>query len=115
VKCLIVKRAMIEVNGVTAQGEILAGRGTAILILREKGETHSYLLLAAGDVDSSGHIGEVVDCGNWVAPHLPILLETRNHRPCLPKPNNARREPLLLRGAFLQFVGKDKSTISVAF
>jgi hypothetical protein len=110
------RRSMIEVNGTPVPGEILRNQFSAIVTRRDAGKKHSYFLSFEGDVDSTGDMGSVVDCHEWVAPHLPILLETRTYPPCgrLPEDGPAgQRWSLTLRGHSMQFVAKDHSTISV--
>jgi hypothetical protein len=66
----------IEVNGAVVHGEVQAGRGAAVVTRRDAGKEHSYLLLYEGDVDQTGDVGQVFDCGEWLAPRLPILIQT---------------------------------------
>ena len=111
------RRLTIEVNGVPVRGEILLNRVTAIVTRRDVGKNHSYLLSFEGDIDSTGDMGSVVDCHEWVAPHLPFLLETRSYPPCkrLPEDGPAlRRWPLIGRGNSMQLVTRDHSTIGIA-
>jgi len=110
------RRLKVEVNGMPVEGEIFRNRVTAIVTRRDAGKKHSYQLLFEGDTDFTGDMGSVVDCHEWVAPHLPFLLETRRYPPCkrLPEDELAlRRWPLIRRGNSMQFVTKDRSTISV--
>lgn len=72
----------IEVNGVGVPGEVLVGRFVALATRRDKGKQHSYLLLFAGDVDPGGNEGVALDCESWVAPRLPVLVETHHYPPC---------------------------------
>lgn len=107
----------IEVNGMPLQGDVFRNRVTAIVTRRDVGNKHSYQLFFEGDTDFTGDIGSVVDCHEWVAPHLPFLLETRNYSPCkrLPEDELAlQRWPLIWRGNSMQFVTKeDRTTISI--
>jgi hypothetical protein len=110
------RRLSIEINGVTVEGEIYSNRVTAILTRRDTGKEHSYQLLFEGDIDSTGDMGSVIDCREWVAPHLPFILKTRGYPPC--KRTQADdlphgRWPLIHRGNSMQFVTKDGSTVSV--
>ena len=118
VACLTLdRRSTIEVNGVRIEGEILSNGATAILTRRDAGKEHSYQLSFEGDVDSAGDMGSVIDCREWVAPHLPFILETRSYPPCNgAQPNELahRRWPLFSRGNSMLFVTKDGSTASVA-
>jgi hypothetical protein len=57
------RRQRIEVNGVPVEEEIFRGKDcTAIVTRRDAGKMHSYQLLFAGNIDSTGNIGFVVDC-----------------------------------------------------
>jgi len=60
----------------------------------------------------TGDMGFVVDCRQWVAPHFPLLLQTRNYPPCKRLPEDEYRS-LFSRRHSMQFVTKDHSTISV--
>jgi hypothetical protein len=106
------RRLSIEVNGVPVKGEILGNRTSAIVTIREVDKKHSYQLFYAGDVDMTGDMGFVVDCRQWVAPHFPLLLQTRNYPPCKRLPEDEYWS-LLRRGHSMQFVTKDHSAISV--
>jgi hypothetical protein len=108
------RRLKVAVNGVPVDGEILGNRVTAIVTRRDAGNEHSYQLLFEGDVDSTGDMGSVIDCHEWVAPHLPLLLETRSYPPCKRLADDGvQRWSLILRRKSMQFVTKDNSTISV--
>ncbi len=110
------RRLKIEVNVTPVQGEIFRNRVTAIVTRRDAGKKHSYQLFFEGDIDFTGDMGSVVDCHEWVAPRLPFLLETRNYPPCkrLAEDELAlRRWPLIWQRNSMQFVTKDRSTISV--
>jgi hypothetical protein len=106
------RRLRIEVNGVPVEGELLGNRFSAIVTIRDAGKKHSYQLFYAGDVDMTGDMGFVVDCRQWVAPHFPMLLQTRNYPPCTRLPGDEYCS-LLRREHSMQFVTKDHSTISV--
>jgi hypothetical protein len=59
-----------------------------------------------GDTDAVGDTGFVIDCPAWVAPRLPILLETANFPPCNMLSEDVyknRRWPLFRRGKFIEF------------
>ena len=106
----------VEINGVPVDGEILSNKTTAIVTRRDAGNSHSYRLFFEGDIDSTGDTGTVVDCHEWVAPHFPLLLETRIYPLCKRLPEEGpvlRRWPLVVRGNSMQFVTKDNFTISV--
>jgi len=94
------------------EGELLGNRFSAIVTIRDMGKKHSYQLLYAGDVDKTGDMGQVVDCRQWVAPHFPLLLQTRNYPPCKRLPED-EYVSLLSRRHSMQFVTKDHSTISI--
>ena len=76
------RHASIELNGTPVQGEILNGRTNALVTIREAGKDHSYQLFFEGDTDFTGDMGSVADCDPWVAPHLPVIPETKNYPPC---------------------------------
>jgi hypothetical protein len=111
------RHAAVEANGVPVPGEMLVGTATAIVTRRDPGKEHSYLLFFAGDVDSKGDMGDVVDCHKWVAPHLPVLLVTRDYPPCVAISGDgagSRRRPLMVQVAGgMQFVAEDQSIIRV--
>jgi hypothetical protein len=110
------RRLKIEVNGMPVEGEILRNKVTAIVTRRDAGRKHSYQLLFEGDTDFTGDMGSVVDCHQWVAPRVPLLLETRSYPSCDRLPEDelaARRWPLIRRGNSMQFLTKDRSTITV--
>ena len=80
------------------------------------GEEHSYRLLFAGDTDFTGNMGTIFDCHEWVAPHLPVLLKSRNYPPCDARPEDGFEFsgwPLLNRGSRMEFVTKDGQTITL--
>jgi hypothetical protein len=104
------RRIKIVVNGMADQGEMLLGRRTAIVTTRQAGRHHSYQLFFAGDADVTGNIGFVLDCGKWVAPHLPILPETPNYPPCK---KASERLPLISMGPSMQFISQDHSNVAV--
>jgi hypothetical protein len=109
-------RAKIEVNGTLVPGEVLEGRTTAVVTTRDAGKSHSYQLFFEGDTDSTGDMGFVLDCNQWVAPHLPLLLETREYPPCKNLPEDAsqrRRWPLIDKGKSMQFVLRDRSVVTI--
>jgi hypothetical protein len=106
----------VEVNGAVVDGEVLAGRASALATRRDKGREHSYLLLYAGDVDQKGDVGQVIDCQNWVAPRLPILIATSDYPNCkLRHEQNADswRMSLTIKDASEQFVTADRDVISI--
>jgi len=108
--------AKIEVNGTLVPGEVLEGQTTAVVTTRDAGKNHSYQLFFEGDTDSTGDMGFVLDCNQWVAPHLPLLLETRNYPPCrnlLGDASQGRRWPLIDKGKFMQFVLTHQSIVTI--
>jgi hypothetical protein len=108
--------ATIEVNGARVQGEILDGRLTAIVTRRDAKKAHSYRLFFEGDTDSNGDTGFVIDCHEWVAPHLPFLLEVANYPPCNILSEDVykdRRWPLVRRGQFIEFLTEGLSTVRI--
>jgi hypothetical protein len=111
------RKATVEVNGNLVQGEILDGRLSAIVTRRDAGKAHSYRLFFEGDTDSNRNTGWVIDCHAWVAPRLPVLLETANYPPCNILSDDVykdRRWPLFRRGRFIEFVADDLSTIRIS-
>ena len=102
----------IEVNGIPVKGEILGNRFSAVVTIRDAGKKHSYQLFYQGDVDMTGDMGFVVDCRQWVAPHFPMLLQTRNYPPCKRLPED-KYWSLMSRGRSMQFVAADRSIISI--
>ena len=110
------RRLRIEVNGMPVKGETLLNGFTAIVTRRDSGNEHSYLLSFAGDIDFTGNMGYAVDCHEWVAPHLPFLIETRSYPPCKQLPQDGTALwgwPLYHRNNSMQFVTKDHSTIKI--
>lgn len=108
--------ARIELNGVRVQGEVLERRSTALVTIREAGKRHSYQLFFEGDTDFKGDMGFVVDCGRWVAPHLPVLPETRNYPPCpgfIDGRPPTKRWPLMDEGKSMRFISQDQSTVKI--
>jgi hypothetical protein len=111
------RRLRIEVNGMALKGEILRNGVTAIVTRRDAGNEHSYLLSFEGDIDFTGKLSYVVDCHEWVAPHLLFLIETRSYPPCKHLPQDGAADwgwPLCHRNNSMQFVTKDHSTITIA-
>ena len=111
------RHSTIRVNGMPVPGEILGNKFTAIVIRREGVKQHSYQLFFEGDTDSTGDMGFIVDCGQWVAPHLPLLSETSNYPPCkklFGYLSDTGRWPLIDKGKSMQFVLKDQTTITIS-
>jgi hypothetical protein len=100
----------VVVNGVTIDGEVMAGRAFAVVTRRDKGKEHSYLLLYEEDVDQKGDMGRVVDCRKWIAPSLPILIETGTYPNCNA---NTFRMPLVARNGVPEFLTADGDLISI--
>jgi hypothetical protein len=109
------RHATIKVNGVTVQGEMLVGRGSAIVTRRDANKKHSYLLLIAGDTDATGDMGNVIDCGSWVAPNIPALVEHSDYPPCvlLRHGGKQRRVSLQDKGYAMEFTPEPDVTIVV--
>ncbi len=108
--------AKIEMNGTPVQGEILVGRGSALVTTREPGKAHSYQLFFEGDTDFTGDMGFVVDCSPWVAPHLPVLPVARNYPPCKSLSDGVsrtKRWPLMDEGKAMRFVLRDQSVLRI--
>lgn len=110
-------RATIKKNHVSVGGEMLRGHGTAVVTTREGGKSHSYMLIFETDIDFTGDMGDVLDCRPWVAPHLPILLETRSYPPCanaIEHSSRGKRISLIYKGKSMLFVLPDQSTIRIS-
>jgi hypothetical protein len=105
-------KASIYVDSKLVQGELLENRRTAVVTTRDQDIAHSYQLVVERDTDSNGDMGFVTDCNQWVAPHLPFLLETRNYPPCKNSPGT-HRWPLIQKGSSMQFVLKNQTTINI--
>jgi hypothetical protein len=60
--------------GAPVTAEVLDGTLTALVTMRESNGEHSYLLMFEGDTDSTGDTGSAVDCHEWTAPRVPLLL-----------------------------------------
>jgi hypothetical protein len=106
----------VVVNGVTVDGEVLAGRAFAVVTRRDKGKEHSYLLFYEGDVDQTGDMGRVIDCRKWIAPRLPILIETGTYPNCKMRSHdnaNTVRMPLMAKDGAPQFLTTDGDAISI--
>jgi len=88
---LRLRRITVEVNGVAVDGDVYGHRFVSVVTRRDPGKQHSYLLSSAGDIDPAGNLGSVTDCHDWVAPRLPLLIQTRSYPPCLVRPDEAKR------------------------
>jgi hypothetical protein len=109
----------IQVNGTPVPGEILSNKFTAIVTRRDEGKHHSYQLFFEGDTDFTGDMGFVVDCGQWVAPQLPLLIETSHYPSCERRRlrggvSDTGPWPLTNKGQSLQFVLKDQTIITIS-
>ena len=110
------RHSTIRVNGTPVPGEILSNKFTAIVTRRDEGKQHSYQVFFEGDTDFTGDMGFIVDCGQWVAPHLPLLPEISNYPPCkrlFVDVSDTGRWPLIDKGKSMQFVLKDQTTITI--
>lgn len=104
----------VEVNGAAIDGDVLAGRRTTLVTRRDKDKAHSYLLLYEGDVDRTGDIGKVIDCGQWVAPRLPILIQTSSYPKCEGQSGTAAsRVSLTFKGTAERFTTAEQDVISI--
>ena len=106
----------VEVNGAVVDGGVLVGRAFAVVTRRDKGKEHSYALFYEGDVDQTGDMGRVIDCREWIAPKLPILIETRNYPMCKVRPHaraSGSRLPLTAKNGAPQFLTVDGDVISI--
>jgi hypothetical protein len=107
----------IRVNGTPVPGEILGNKFTAIVTRRDEGKQHSYQLFFEGDTDFTGDMGFIVDCGQWVAPQVPLLVETSNYPPCkrlLGAVSDTGRWPLIDKGKSMQFALKDQTILTIS-
>lgn len=108
--------AKITVNGAPVSGEVFLAHTTGIVSVGESSNRHSFRLYFAGDTDSTGNMGFVVDCGAWVAPRLPVLLETHEYPPCGKAQHDAMTGnwPLIDKGLVMQFVLQDHSIVAIS-
>jgi hypothetical protein len=105
----------VEVNGAAVRADVLVGRASAVVTRRDKGNIHSYLLLYAGDVDGTGDMGQVIDCGDWIAPRLPILIQTNSYPNCNVRSvrAGASRMSLTSKGRAQMFTIREQNVISI--
>lgn len=100
----------VIINGSVIPADVLVGRSSALLTVRDSGREHSYLLLYAGDVDPKGDIGHVLDCRGWVASRTPILIETRGYPNC----TSASFVSIIARGISEEFVVANGDIVAVS-
>jgi hypothetical protein len=103
----------VMVNGVTIDGEVLEGRDFVVVTRRDKGKEHSYLLFSEGDTDQ---MVRVIDCRKWIAPRLPILIETRTYPDCQVRSHdnaNTFRMSLTAKDGTPQFLTTNGDVISI--
>jgi hypothetical protein len=109
------RKTKIQVNGRIVSGELLTTSGTAIVTIRDRGKKRSYRIVPAGDIDMVGNMGYVIDCHQWTAPRLPVLIEFGEYPRCEVLPEDGVRfgYPLIWKGGGVQFVngGGDKITL----
>jgi len=106
----------VAVNGVPVDGEMLAGRTFAVVTRRDPGKEHSYLMFFEGDVDATADTGRVIDCRTWIAPRLPILIETRSYPKCQDRLYDTTHNPrmaLTAKGGVTQFRTMQGDVISM--
>jgi hypothetical protein len=87
---------------VTVDGEVLVAREFAVVTRRDKGKEHSYLLFYEGGVDQAGDAGRAIECQKWIAPRLPILIETGTYPNCKIRSHgngNTLRMSLMAKGS----------------
>jgi hypothetical protein len=109
------RRAAIAVDGARVKGDVLEMQFYALVTIREQGKQHTYLLMFAGDVDMEGDIGQAVDCRQWIAPRVPVLIATQSYPPCDRVPGDEYRG-VYVRDYSMQsmhFKAFDGSTITV--
>ena len=105
---------ILKVNEHSVPGEILEGRWGAVITRRDPGHSHSWILVYAGDIDQVANMGSVVDCGDWVAPRLPILLMTAKYPPCTMQ-GTRNHKGLIARWRSEEFNALDGSIVSIEF
>ncbi|MGC1904051.1 MAG: hypothetical protein WA715_09550 [Candidatus Acidiferrum sp.] len=112
---LAVKRAAtVQADGAPVVAEVLDGTSTALVTMRESKGQPSYLLKFEGDTEWTGDTGSVLNCDEWVAPRMPILLISKHSPPCIKaSPNGLPRRSLIRKNGFLQFVTDDQRTIRI--
>ncbi len=100
------RKTQIQVNGHIVPGELLTTSGTAIVTTRDRGKERSYRIFPAGDIDMVGNMGYVIDCHQWTAPRLPVLIELGDYPRCEVLPEDGVRwgYPLISNGGGFQFV-----------
>jgi len=67
----------IKVNGVAVRGEVLKGRFTDLVTIREKGKEHTYFLYWQWRDNLEPM--PVMDCRKWVAPKFPVYIAIRGY------------------------------------
>ena len=110
---MVVNRgARIEVNGKPVAGDYVRGKRSfeAVVTRRDREPGHSYLL--SFSIDGSSDIGSVVDCHQWVAPRIPIWIETMRYPPCV-RTKDERYIPLLYKNDGFQFTTAEGVVVRV--
>jgi hypothetical protein len=108
------RTARVEVNGAPVSAEVLEGTLTALVTTHESNGQRSYLLRFEGDTDSTGDTGSVVECHDWAAPRLPLLLVSTNHPPCIAGSKaTTSRWSLIRKGRSLEFVTDDHRAVRI--
>ena len=103
----------VEVNGAVVDGDVLVGRAFAVVTRRDKGKEHSYALFYE---DQTGDMGRVIDCREWIAPRLPILIETRTYPICKVRSHDMSKGshlPLTAKNGAPQFPTADGDVIAI--
>jgi hypothetical protein len=109
------RTARVEVSGAPVAADVLDSGQIALVTLREPKTQHSYLLLFETDTDSTGDAGSVVDCEEWTAPRLPLLLVSKRHPDCRAAAKaNTSRSSLIRKNRSLEFVTGDQRTVRIA-
>jgi hypothetical protein len=64
---------------------------------------------------STYNIGQVIDCGDWIAPRLPILIQTSSYPKCDVRSARASalRTSLMSKGKAEQFITTEQDVISI--
>jgi hypothetical protein len=102
----------IEVNGRPVKGEYVRGKSSfeAVVTRRDTAPARSYLL--SFSVDGSGDDGSAVDCRQWVAPRMPIWIETPKYPTCV-RAKGEHYVPLFFRDGTIRFTTAEGDAVRV--
>ena len=108
------RNAVITVNGTRVPGRVLDGKSTVIVTTEMAGKEHSYELRFEEDTDFTGNMGNVVDCHEWSAPRLRVLIETRDYPPCMRQEHSESKGwPLINSANGMEFITADGQTVGL--